>query len=165
MKNTFRAWAVTITGIILSVSLAVAAQKEATMTAHATGTFDVKVTPQPADDKSGDSTVARYTLDKQFHGDLKGTSKGQMLAASTEVKGSGGYVAIERVTGTLAGRAGGFTLQHSGTMAHGTYHLDVTVVPDSGTGQLKGLAGSMSIQIAPDGKHSYDFTYSVLKTD
>lgn len=165
MKRSFRPWAFTITGIILSVSIAASAQKERTMTAHATGTFDTKVTPQSPDEKIADLTLSRFIIEKQFHGDIEGTSKVQMLAASTDVKGSGGYVAIERVTGTLAGRTGSFTLQHSGTMAHGEYHLEINVLPDSGTGQLTGLTGSMSIQIASDGKHSYDFTYTLPKPD
>jgi hypothetical protein len=156
------AWAVAVTGIILSPMPNASAQKEGPMTTH--GAFEVKLTAQPPDDKSADTTIARYTLDKQFHGDLEGTSKGQMLAASTDEKGSGGYVAIERVTGTLSGRTGSFTLQHSGTMTGGAFHLEIKVVPDSGTGQLIGLTGSMTIQISPDGKHSY-FTYSVPKTE
>jgi hypothetical protein len=83
-----------------------------------------------------------------------------MLTAGTDVKGSAGYVAIERVTGTLHGRTGAFVLQHTGTMSRGTYQLSVTVVPDSGTGQLLGLAGKFNITIA-DGKHSYDFAYTL----
>jgi hypothetical protein len=97
-------------------------------------------------------------IDKQFHGDLDATSKGQMLAAGTGVKGSAGYVAIERVSGKLHGRSGTFVLQHSGTMTRGTPQLSVTVVPDSGTGELIGLSGKMAI-IITDGKHSYDFEY------
>ena len=102
-------------------------------------------------------------LDKQFHGDLEATSKGQMLAASTAVDGSAGYVAIEGVSGTLHGRSGTFVLQHSGTMTRGNPQLIVAVVPDSGTGQLAGLAGKMEINIA-DGKHSYDFQYTLSDT-
>jgi hypothetical protein len=101
------------------------------------------------------------SIDKQFHGDLQGTSKGQMLTAGTAVKGSAGYVAIERVNGTLRGRSGTFILQHTGTMTRGTPQLSVTVVPDSGTDQLVGLTGTMNIVIAPDGKHSYDFAYAL----
>jgi len=132
------------------------------MSAHATGPFEVKLVPQ--DDKI-DSTLGRMTIDKTFHGDLEGTSKGQMLTASTDVKGSAGYVAIERFTGTLrtsAGgpRAGSFALQHIGTLTRGTPELSVTVVPDSGTGQLVGLTGKLNIHIA-DGKHSYDFEYTL----
>jgi hypothetical protein len=136
--------------------------KETVVTSHATGTFDVKVTPQPADDKSADPSLARLTLDKQFHGDLEGASKGQMLAASTRVKGSAGYVAIERVTGTLRGRKGSFTLQHFGTMTRGAPHMMVSVVPDSGTDELAGLAGTMTIKIE-DGKHFYDFEYTLAE--
>jgi hypothetical protein len=137
--------------------------KDSPMTTHASGPFDVKVTPQ--DDKAGDTMLGRMTLDKQYHGDLEATGKGQMLTAGTNVKGSGAYVAIERVTGTLKGRSGSFVLQHSGTMTQGVPHLTVTVVPDSGTGQLAGISGKMTINIAADGKHSYDFAYTLPKTD
>ena len=133
------------------------------MTTHASGTFDVKIAPQAQDDKSADATVGRYSFDKQFHGDLDGTSKGKMLAVGSAEKGAGGYVAMEQVTGTLNGRSGTFVLQHSGTMTHGAQQLSVTVVPDSGTGQLVGLAGKMTIKIA-DGKHSYDFEYTLGAT-
>jgi len=130
------------------------------VTTNATGTFEVKVTPQPSDDKTDDATLGRMTIDKQIHGDLEATSKGQMLTAGTSVKGSAGYVAIERVSGTLHGRTGTFILQHTGTMTRGALQLSITVVPDSGTGQLTGLNGKMDIQIA-DGKHSYDFAYAL----
>jgi len=126
---------------------------------RATGPFEVKLTPQPVD-AGGDATLGRMTLDKQFHGGLEGTSKGQMLTAGTPVKDSAGYVAMERVTGTLNGRKGSFILQHSATMTRGTPQLSITVVPDSGTDQLTGLAGKMDIQIA-GGKHSYDFDYTL----
>jgi NAD(P)H-dependent FMN reductase len=124
---------------------------------HAKGPFDVKVVPQ-AD--AGDG-VGRMSLDKQFHGDLEAASRGQMLAVSGEIKGSAGYVAMERVTGVLGGRKGTFALQHGGTMNRGAPSLSVTVVPDSGTGELAGLAGRMDIRIEPDGKHFYDFEYTV----
>ncbi len=130
------------------------------MTMKASGTFEVKLTPQAPDENAGDAPLGRMTIDKQFHGDLEATSKGQMLAAMTEVKGSAGYVAMERVSGTLAGRSGVFLLQHSGTMTRGEGQLTVTVVPDSGTGELVGLAGKMAINVA-DGKHSYDFEYTL----
>ena len=130
------------------------------MATRASGTFEVKMVPQPAEDKVGDPTVGRMSIDKQFHGDLEASSKGQMLAAMTEVQGSAGYVAMERVSGTLQGRKGTFALQHSGTMTRGTPQLSVTVVPDSGTGQLVGLAGKMTINIA-DGKHFYEFEYAL----
>jgi hypothetical protein len=104
------------------------------------------------------------SFDKQFHGSLEATSKGEMLAAGTGANGSsGGYVALELVSGTLHGRTGTFVLQHSGTMTRGAKELHITVVPDSGTGQLKGLAGTVVIIIA-DGKHSYDFEYTIAET-
>ena len=132
------------------------------MTTHASGTFEVKLNPQ-TDDRVGDPTVGRMSLDKQFHGDLEAASKGQMLTAMTDVKGSAGYVAIERVTGKLHGHSGTFALQHSGSMARGAPQLTITVVPDSGTGELVGLAGKMTIDIV-DGKHSYDFEYTLAKS-
>jgi hypothetical protein len=120
---------------------------------NAKGTFAVKLTP-------AEGAVTRMTIDKVFYGDLTGASKGEMLAAMTPVKGSAGYVAIETVTGELAGRKGAFTLQHSGTMSGGKQELSVTVVPDSATGDLAGLAGRMAIRI--EGKeHFYEFTYSL----
>jgi hypothetical protein len=138
-------------------------KKDSSMTARATGTFEVKLTPQPQDDKSANSAPSRMIIDKQFHGDLEAVSKGQMLAAGTATKGSAGYVAIEHVTGTLGGRKGSFVLQHSGTMTRGAPQLSVTVVPDSGTDQLVGLTGKMTINIT-DGKHLYDFEYTLGAT-
>lgn len=130
------------------------------MTTRASGTFEVKLNPLAAYNDAEASNLGRMSLDKQFHGDLEGTSKGEMLTAGTGVKGSAGYVAIERVSGTLHGRKGTFVLQHSGTMTRGAPRLIITVVPDSGTDQLVGLAGTLVINIA-DGKHSYDFEYTV----
>jgi hypothetical protein len=126
---------------------------------HASGTFEVKVVPQ-TDDKNGDAALGRMTIDKQFHGDLEGTSKGQMLTGMTDVKGSAGYVALEKVSGTLKGRTGTFILQHTGTMNRGVPQLTITVVPDSGTGQLAGITGDFKVIIA-DGKHSYEFEYTL----
>ncbi len=131
------------------------------MTNRASGTFEVKLNPQ--EDNVGDPTVGRMSIDKQFHGDLEATSKGQMLAAMAEVKGSAGYVAMERVIGTLHGHSGTFALQHSGTMTRGTPGLIINVVPDSGTGQLVGLTGKMAINIV-DKKHFYDFEYTLAAT-
>jgi uncharacterized protein DUF3224 len=131
------------------------------VTTHATGTFDVKVIPQ--EDRSGETVLGRMSLDKQFHGDLEATSTGQMLTVGTAVPGSAGYVAMERVSGTLLGRAGAFALQHSGTMTRGEAQLSVTVVPDSGTNHLEGLAGKMTITIA-DGKHFYDLEFTLPKS-
>ena len=127
---------------------------------HAAGPFEVKLTPLDPAFKADDNSIGRYSLDKQFHGALEATSKGEMLSGMGTVKGSGGYVAIERVTGTLDGRAGTFILQHNGTMQNGVYHLNVLVVPDSGTTQLTGLQGTMEI-IIKDGHHSYDLTYTL----
>ena len=127
---------------------------------HARGTFEVKLTPQAPNGNAQDSALGRMTIDKQFRGDLEGTGRGEMLTAMSPVKGSAGYVAIERVSGKLQGRTGTFVLQHSGTMARGGQQLTISVVPDSGTGELTGLAGEMVIIIA-DGKHSYEFEYSL----
>jgi len=126
---------------------------------HASGTFEVKLVPQ-TDDKNSDAALGRMTIDKQFHGDLEGTSKGQMLTGMTDVKGSAGYVAIEKVSGTLKGRAGTFILQHTGTMNRGVPQLTITVVPDSGTGQLACITGNFKVIIA-EGKHSYEFDYTL----
>ena len=158
MKNCACVFAVLL--LISYLAIPSAAQKEKTVAEHAAGAFDVKLEPQGEADKGDGSTLGRYSLDKQYHGDLEGTSKGTMLTAGTEVKGSAGYVAFERVTGTLQGRSGSFVLQHSGTMARGELQQSITVVPDSGAGQLAGIAGKMTIIIAA-GKHSYEFEYSL----
>jgi hypothetical protein len=136
-----------------------AAPTEEAMT-RAAGTFEVKLKPEGNPEESG---LDRMSIDKQFHGDLEATSRGEMISVRTEVKGSAGYVAIERVSGTLHGRTGTFALQHSGTMTRGAPELSVTVVPDSGTGELAGLTGRMAIIIA-DGKHSYEFDYRLAET-
>ncbi|HEV2419366.1 MAG TPA: DUF3224 domain-containing protein [Terriglobia bacterium] len=133
------------------------------MTTHTSGTFEVKLVPQLPEDKAEGSTLGRMSIDKQFHGDLEATIKGEMLSAMTDVKGSAGYVAIERVTGKLHGRSGSFVLQHTGTMTRGEPQLSVTVVPDSGAGQLVGLAGKITINIA-NGQHSYIFDYTLPST-
>ena len=127
---------------------------------HAKGTFEVKMAPQPAEANVGDPSIGRFALDKQFQGDLSGASRGQMLATRTPVDGSAGYVALERFEGTLAGRMGTFVLQHSGLMDKGKPSLTITVVPDSGTGELSGIAGTMTIQIT-DGKHFYELDYTL----
>ena len=125
----------------------------------ARGTFDVKVIPQAPDDSAG-GPFGRHFLDKQFHGDLEGVSRGQMLGAMSAVEGSGGYVALEQVTGTLKGRSGSFILQHNGSMRKNVPTMHVTVVPDSGTDQLQGLEGTMTIVIE-GGKHSYELEYTI----
>jgi len=128
------------------------------MQQQTTGTFDVKMSPQS--DDGGAAAIARMVLDKQFHGALDAHSDGQMLAYSTETPGSAGYVAIEKVTGTLEGRNGSFALQHSGIMNRGQPQLSLQVIPDSGSGELSGLSGTMNIRIE-DGQHYYDFGYSL----
>ena len=128
------------------------------MARRATGTFEVKLAPLPAYDTSEGSPLGRRSLDKVFSGDLTATSKGEMLSVGTSIKGSAVYVAVERVTGSLAGRRGAFCLHHTGIMNRGAPSLTIHVVPDSGTDELVGLTGSMAIIIA-DGKHSYEFDY------
>ena len=130
------------------------------MSTRATGTFVVRLTPQPPQGDPASATHGRLSIDKTFVGDLDATSQGEMLTAGTAVNGSAGYVAIEKVTGTLHGKSGTFILQHSGTMNRGDAQLSVTVVPDSGTGDLAGLSGRMNIVIAA-GTHSYEFDYSL----
>lgn len=130
-------------------------------THHATGTFEPTLTPAPLADENADKSLGRMTLTKQFHGGLQATTRGEMLTVRTATKGSMGYVALEQVTGTLDGRTGTFTLLHSGIMDRGTPHLTVNVMPDSGTGQLTGLTGAMTMDVAPDGKHSYDLAYTL----
>jgi len=134
------------------------------MTIEANGTFEVKVNVEKTDNKEAESArLGRMSLEKRFQGELEATSAGQMLSVGTEVAGSAGYVAMERVNGTLHGRTGSFALQHSGTMKRGEPQLSVTVVPDSGTGQLVGLAGEMTIKIV-EGKHFYEFRYTLTAT-
>ena len=131
-----------------------------TVTNRATGSFDVKITPLATDTPAEGSPLGHMSIDKQFHGDLEGTSTGQMLTAGTAIKNSAGYVAIERVTGSLHGRTGTFALQHNATMTRGTGALHIVVVPDSGTGELTGLSGTLRIEIAA-GKHGYVFEYVI----
>ena len=127
----------------------------------AKGTFDVKVTPLAAEDNVGDPTIGRLSLDKTWSGDLSGTSKGQMLGSQSETeKGSGGYVAMERFTGTLNGKRGSFSLQHHGTMVGGKFEINVYVVPGTGSGELAGISGTLKI-IIEGGKHFYEFEYSL----
>ncbi len=127
---------------------------------HAKGTFEVTMAPQPAQEGVGDANIGRMGLDKQYSGDLVATGKGQMLAIRSAVEGSAGYVALEKVSGTLHGRSGAFALQHSGTMARGVPQLMVSIVPDSGSDDLEGLAGTLTITQS-DGKHFYDFEYTL----
>lgn len=146
-----------VVGLALGSLPAVLAQSPM-KTTKASGPFDVKLIPA----SGPDAAVGRFGLDKKYHGDLEAAATGEMLTALTAVKGSAGYVAIEKVTGQLAGRTGTFHLQHRGIMDRGTPSLTVTVVPDSGTGELTGLAGTMTIQVAADGAHYYEFEYSLV---
>lgn len=127
---------------------------------RAVGPFEVSLKPLPMDDEPGSDMLGRMSIDKQFHGDLEGTSKGQMLTGGTAIRNSAGYVAIERVTGSLKGRKGSFILQHTGIMNRGAPSLVITIVPDSGTGQLDGIRGTMAIKIE-GGKHSYELNYTL----
>jgi hypothetical protein len=160
MKTTLGAFALGAIWLVLGVEAggettpAAAPAKEQAMI-KATGTFEVKLTPQPVAEGLG-----RMTIDKTFQGDLEGSSVGEMLSAMGGVKGSAGYVAIEKVTGKLGGKSGTFVLQHSGSMDRGAPSLTVTVVPDSGTGELVGLSGKLGIRIE-GGQHFYDFEYSL----
>jgi hypothetical protein len=148
-------------GVAAMVSQATAhAQKGQAMVKHATGEFDVKLVPQK-DEGIGDATIGRMSIDKQYHGDLEGTGLGQMLAGmAADVKDSGAYVAIERVRGTLHGRKGSFAVHHRGVMTRGAQDLVITVIPDSGTGELTGITGTMTIDLK-DGKHFYGIDYTL----
>lgn len=127
---------------------------------HAAGAFDVTVTPQPAEADVGDESIGRMALSKCFHGDLQATALGQMLATRTPTPGSAAYVALDRVTGSLHGRSGSFSLQHSGTMDRGTPTLDILIVPDSGTIELTGISGRLRIRI-DEGRHFYELDYQL----
>ncbi|MGB8326251.1 MAG: DUF3224 domain-containing protein [Steroidobacteraceae bacterium] len=129
---------------------------------QAKGTFDVAIKPQHAPVPGPGAALGRMSLDKKFHGDLTGGSKGEMLTAVTETKGSAGYVAVERVTGNLNGRKGSFVLQHAGIMNRGAPQLAITVVPDSGTDELTGIMGLLKID-AVEGTHHYQFDYTLPK--
>jgi len=146
---------------ILALALSAAggqSQRTSPMSHRAAGTFEVKVAPLAAYNQD-DRSLGRFSIDKQFHGGLEATSKGEMLSAGSPAS-SGGYVAIEKVTGKLDGRSGSFALQHDATMEQGMPHLHIVVVPGSGSGELAGLAGTMSVTIE-GGKHSYVFEYTL----
>ena len=127
---------------------------------HITGEFEVTMTPQTLSDTAAQSGLGRLSLNKRYHGALDASAQGEMLSVRAAVAGSAGYVALERVEGSLDGRHGSFYLQHSGIMTRGMPTLSVTVVPDTGTQQLQGLTGSLAIRIE-GGKHYYDFTYDI----
>ena len=150
--------------LVASLTLAAGDQaaphpKGSAVTQHAAGTFDVTITPQK-DEGVGHATIGRMGIDKQYHGDLVGSGLGQMLAGMGEVKDSGAYVAIERVTGTVHGRTGSFAVHHLGVMDRGAQRLVITVIPDSGTGDLAGITGTMTIEIK-GGAHYYTLDYTL----
>jgi len=157
-----RTLAVMAACLILTTSTsAQTTNKGTTRMTLATGPFEVKINPQ-SEDKGEGSTMGRLSLDKQYHGDLEASAKGEMLyASSVGVQGSGTYVAVERVTGELHGHTGSFALAHKGTMAGGKQQMDITIVPDSGSRELTGIAGTMKIIITADGKHSYEIEYTM----
>lgn len=164
MKPEFTRAAVFAASLFAAASLAHAQlvpTKGTPMTSQATGTFEVKVKPLPEDEKVAGVAVGRMSIDKTFKGDIEGTSKGEMMTAGTQVKGSAGYVAVEIVTASIKGRSGTFTLLHHATMKQeGDFRMNIVVIPDSGTGGLVGLAGKMEI-IIEGGKHSYKFDYTL----
>lgn len=144
--------------IFAAVGPILAQEKKGSEKMVAKGAFDVKMAPIETAHKD-EKGIVRYSLDKVYHGDLDATGSGEMLASTGTVKGSGTYVAIEAVSGTLAGKKGTFALAHIGTQQGGKQDLSIHVVPDSGTGELAGLTGELKIIIAPDGKHWYAFEY------
>lgn len=127
---------------------------------HAKGTFEVKVKPIAFENAPEAAALSRLTIDKVLSGELVGTTVGQMFAVGTTVKDSGVYVAVERVTGKVDGRSGTFALYHVGTMRGGSYHMDVRIVPDSGTEDFAGIEGEFKILIK-DGVHYYELVYSL----
>jgi hypothetical protein len=152
--------AAAIAGLASAADAQAPGSKGKAMTQHAAGTFEVKMQPLPEDEKVPGLKLARFAFDKQWKGDLEGTSKGEMMATNAGDKGSGGYVAVEQVRGRLGGRSGSFAVVHKGTMAAGAFDLLVDVVPGSGTGQLAGLTGRITITIA-GGTHSYAIDYAL----
>jgi hypothetical protein len=153
-------WFIMPTLVSAQVSHSQTTAKDGPLSMHAEGTFDVKNAPLTADDALAGTAIGRYGLDKQFQGDLEASSKGEMLGAGNPATGTAGYVALEQVTGTLHGRTGSFALQHFGTMEDNKFELVVKVVPGSGTADLTGISGTMTIKIVA-GKHSYQFDYSL----
>ena len=139
---------------------AVEPAKDIPMTRHATGRFSVDLVPLAVNETVADDLRGRMSINKKFSGDLEATSVGEMLTAGTPTRGSAAYVAIERVSGRLHGRSGAFSLHHTGVMDRGTPSLSVRIVPDSGSGELAGITGTLDI-IITDGKHAYDLAYTL----
>ncbi|MGA7437000.1 MAG: DUF3224 domain-containing protein [Luteibacter sp.] len=134
----------------------------ASMTHHAKGRFDVKIAPTGQPDNGQGSVLGQMSLEKTFHGGMSGTSRGTMLTASSVEKAdSGVYVAVERFSGTVDGKKGSFALAHRGVQAHGKRELLITIVPDTGSDELMGIAGTFTIDIGADGAHSYDLAYTL----
>jgi hypothetical protein len=160
MRNHILCLALGVTAALGQSTAQAQAQKGAAMMKHASGEFDVKIVPQK-DEGIGDPTIGRMSVDKVYRGDLEGIGLAQMLAGmAADVKDSGAYVAIERVRGTLHGRKGSFAVHHRGVMTRGAQDLVITVIPDTGTEELKGITGTMTIDIR-DGKHFYGFDYTL----
>ena len=159
MKINPRSTAVFLLASALLVSGVATAQPSAPALHHAKGAFEVKMAPQEQDKAEG-STLGRLSLDKVFHGDLEGVGKGQMLTIMSDTPGSAVYVAVERVTGSLNGKAGSFALAHKGVMRGESRQLTVEIAPDSGSGALKGIAGRLTID-ATGGQHLYDLEYTL----
>ncbi len=130
------------------------------MTNRATGSFDVSMSPASPVERSGRTTLGRMVLEKQYSGDMIATGKGKMLTAVTDTKGSASYVAIEHVTGVLNGKEGSFVVHHTGTMAGGVDQLSIAIVPDSGTEELTGIAGKLTLKVV-DGEHVFELEYSL----
>ncbi|WP_229421822.1 DUF3224 domain-containing protein [Massilia aquatica] len=144
----------------LLAALPTASAQAAPVLLHASGPFEITIIPAGTPEKEGRTATARMALDKRYAGELAASGEGTMLTAVSDVKGSAAYVAIERVSGTLAGRTGSFVLQHAGTMRGGTSQATITIVPDSGTGELSGISGSLALSVV-DGKHFYALEYTL----
>lgn len=144
----------------LLAALPTAGAQAALLTLHASGPFEITMIPAGAPEKEGATATAQMTLDKRYSGELAASGTGTMLTAVSDTKGSAAYVAIERVSGTLAGRKGSFVLQHAGTMRGGTSQATITIVPDSGTEELTGIGGSLALSVV-DGKHFYALDYTL----
>jgi hypothetical protein len=156
----FRTLFLVIGCIYLSLAAATAAPTEPVMTGHATGSFDVKMSPQTITGQAADPDMGQMSMRKTWQGDLDATSTGTMIGAGKPDRGSAGYVAMEKVTGTLMGRTGTFILQQFGTMTDDKLQMTIAVVPSTGTGQLEGLTGTMTIR-TNNGQHAYYFDYSL----
>jgi hypothetical protein len=145
--------------LLIAITSTATAAEEEPMTQTAKGSFEVSLKPLEMEGIDAEAKLGRMSIDKTISGDLEATTVGQLLSATTGTQGSAGYVAVEKVTGTLHGKKGSFVLQHSGTMDRGAPSLTVTVVPDSGTGELASIEGEFKIIIDKEGKHFYEFDY------